>query len=86
MVDVLGSQSTASNGLEKLLVPTWDGNRKSWKSEFNFWIYKYKQDEDELLQRLRKALPKLFLVGSSAPARKLSSEKFWILNLEIKGS
>ena len=39
MADVLGSQKTASHGLEKLSVPTWDGNRKSyatWKSEFNY--------------------------------------------------
>ena len=35
MADVLGSQKTASHGLEKLSVPTLDGNRKSyatWKS------------------------------------------------------
>ena len=58
MADVLGSQKTASHGLEKLSVPTWDGNRKSyatWKSEFNYWMYKYKKDEDKQLQRLRKA-------------------------------
>lgn len=54
MADVLGSQKTASHGLEKLSVPTWDGNRKSyatWKSEFNYWMYKYKQDEDEQLEK-----------------------------------
>ena len=58
MADVLGSQKTAIHGLEKLSVPTWDGNRKSyatWKSEFNYWMYKYKKDEDKQLQRLRKA-------------------------------
>ena len=50
MADVLGSQKTASHGLEKLSVPTWDGNRKSyatWKSEFNYCMDKYNQDEDE---------------------------------------
>ena len=39
MVDVLGSQKTASDGLEKLSVPAWDRNRKSyatWKGEFNY--------------------------------------------------
>ena len=54
MADVLGSQKTASHVLEKLSVPTWDGNRKSyatWKSEFNYWMYKYKQDEDEQLEK-----------------------------------
>ena len=29
MADVLGSRETASHGLEKLSVPTWDGNKKS---------------------------------------------------------
>ena len=59
MADVLGSQKTASHGLEKLSVPTWDGNRKSyatWKSEFSYWMYKYKQDEDEQLQRHQRKL------------------------------
>ena len=70
MADVLGSQKTASHGLKKLSVPTWDGNRKSyatWKSEFNYWMYKYKQDEDEQLQRRTKksVTKKPFLVGSS---------------------
>ena len=88
MADVLGSQKTTSHGLEKLSVPTWDGNRKSWKSEFNFWIYKYKQDEDEQLQRLRKALPKnSFGLIKCGQARKSSRRgKFLILNLEIKGN
>ena len=52
IADVLGSQKTASHGLEKLSVPTWDGNRKSytpWKSQFNCRMYKYKQDEDKQL-------------------------------------
>ena len=61
MADVLGSQKNANHGLEKLSVPTWDGSRKSyttWKNEFNYWMKKYKQDNDEQLQRLRNALPK----------------------------
>ena len=52
MADVLGSQKTASHGLEKLSVPTWDGKRKSyatWKSECNYFMDKYNQDEDERL-------------------------------------
>ena len=46
MADVLGSQKTASHGIEKLSVPTWDGNIKSyatWKSEFNYWMNKLVQ-------------------------------------------
>ena len=43
------------------------GTEKENLSEVKYWMNKYKQDEDEQLQRLRKALPKkLFLVGSSA--------------------
>ena len=52
MADVLGSQKTASHGLEKLSVPTWDGKRKSyatWKSECKYFMDKYNQDEDERL-------------------------------------
>ena len=61
MTEVLGSQKNPNQGLEKLSVPTWDGNRKTyatWKREFRYWMIKYKQDDDEQLQRLRKALPK----------------------------
>ena len=35
------------SGLERLSVPTWDGNRKSyatWKREFSHWMTKYGQD------------------------------------------
>ena len=61
MAEVLGSQKNVNHGLEKLSVPAWDGNRKTyatWKREFKYWMVKYKQDDDEQLQRLRKALPK----------------------------
>ena len=61
MSDALSSQKNTSHGLEKLSVLTWDGVRKSyatWKHEFQYWMNKYKQDKDEQLQRLRKALPK----------------------------
>ena len=60
MADVLSAQKNTNHGLEKLTVPNWDGSRKNyatWKSEFNYWMKKYKQDKDEQLQRLRKALP-----------------------------
>lgn len=42
-------------------MPTWDGVRKSCatqKHKFQYWMNKYKQDKDEQLQRLQKALPK----------------------------
>ena len=50
MAVVLGSQKIASHGLEKLSVPTRDGNEKSyatWKREINNCTYRYKQNEDE---------------------------------------
>ena len=56
MAEVLGSQKNVSQGLGKLSVPTWDGNKKTyttWKREFNYWMVKYKRDDDERLQRLR---------------------------------
>jgi len=69
MAYVLSSQKNTSHGWEKLSVPKWDGIRKSyatWKHKFHYWMLKYKQDKDEQLQRLRKALPQnLFLVRSS---------------------
>ena len=62
MAEVLGSPKKTNQGLEKLSVPTWDGNRKTyatWKREFRYWMIKYNQDDDdEQLQRIRKALPK----------------------------
>ena len=44
MAEVLGSQKKTNQGLEKLPVPTWDGNRKTyatWKREFKYWMIKY---------------------------------------------
>ena len=86
MADVLGSQKTASHGLEKLSVSTWDGNRKSyatWKSQFNCWMYKYKQDEGKQLRKLRKALPKnSFWSDQMRPGKK--TEQAWkILDTEF---
>ena len=61
MAEVFGSQKKTNQGLEKLSVTTWDGNRKTyatWKRELKYWMIKYNQDDDEQLQWLRKALPK----------------------------
>ena len=87
MADSLGSQKTASHRLEKLSVPTCDGNGKSyatWKSEFNYWMYKYKDDEEEQLQRLRKALPKISVWSDQVWPSKKIEQACKILNLEIK--
>ena len=86
MADILGSQKTASHRLEKLSVPTCDGNGKSyatWKSEFNYWMYKYKQDEDEQLQRLRKALPKNFFWSDQVRPSKKIEQAWKILDTEF---
>lgn len=61
MADSLTKPRNTSHGIEKLTVPTWDGKRRSyatWKQEFQHWMEKYSQDEDERLQRFRKALPR----------------------------
>ena len=61
MVDAMKAKGDKSNCLEKLPVPSWDGDRKSyatWRFEFNRCMTKYSQDSDEQLQRLRLALPK----------------------------
>ena len=39
MAEVLSSQRKTDHGLEKLMVPNWDGSRKNhatWTSEFNY--------------------------------------------------
>ena len=57
MADVLSCQKNTNHGREKLTVPNWDGSRKNnatWKSEFNYWMEKYRLDKDEQLQRLPK--------------------------------
>ena len=89
MADVLSTQKNVNHGLEKLTVPNWDGSRKNyatWKYEFNFWMEKYKQDRDERLQRLRKALPKNSFWTLKSRHAKLSNRhgKFWIPSLEIR--
>ena len=91
MADVLISLKNTNHGLEKLSVPNWDGSRKNyatWKCEFNYWMEKYKQDKDEQLQRLRKALPKnSFWANQVRPCQRLIRHgKFWTPNSEIKES
>ena len=60
MADALRPKPNTS-GLQQLLVPTWDGSRRSyatWKKEFNHWMKKYEQDKDEQLQSFRNAFPR----------------------------
>ena len=55
MAEALTSTKTDKiNSLEKLSVPVWDGQRKSyltWKHEFKYWMEKCKQDKEEELPR-----------------------------------
>ena len=86
MADVLSSQKNANHGLEKLSVPTWDGGRKSfatWKNEFQYWMNKYKQDKDEHLQRLRKALPKNSFWSDQIRPCKTMEQAWKILDTEF---
>ena len=67
-------------------VPTWDGVRKSyatWKHEFQYWMNKYKQDKDEQLQRLRKALPKNSFWSDQVRPCKTIEQAWKILDTEF---
>lgn len=60
MAKALEAKSTSPVGLERLSVPSWDGTRRTYatfKKEFNHWMKKYNQDDEEQLQRFRKAMP-----------------------------
>ena len=86
MADVLSSQKNTNHGLEKLSVPNWDGSRKNyatWKCEFNYWMEKYKQDKDEQLQRLRKALPKSSFWANQIRPSQTIDQAWKILDTEF---
>ena len=86
MADVLSSQKNTNHGLEKLSVPNWDGSRKNyatWKCEFNYWMEKYKQDKDEQLQRLRKALPRNSFWANQVRPSQTIDQAWKILDTEF---
>ena len=87
MINVLDSKSNNQNhGLEKLAVPTWDGDRKSyatWKHKFNNCMKKYNQDNDEQLHRLRKALPKHLFWTNQVKYCQSISQAWGILDNEF---
>ena len=75
------------NGLERLPVPTWDGRRRSystWKKEFNHWMTKCSQDEDEQLQRFRKAMPKGLWWTDQVKTCKSITQAWKILDIEFE--
>ena len=86
MVQVLECKTNdKSHGLEKISVPSWDGQRRTyntWKHEFTHWMKKYNQDNDEQLQRFRKALPKNWRSDEVKSCKTI--EQAWeILDLEF---
>ena len=86
MAEALGSKHTGST-LERLPVPTWDGNRRSyatWKKEFNHAMKKYSQDPDEQLQRFRKAMPKNCWWTEQVKTSKSISQAWTILDVEFE--
>ena len=88
MADVLSSQKNTNHGLEKLTVPSWDGSRKNyatWKSQFNYSMEKYKQEKDEQLQRLRKALPKNSFWANQVRPCQTIDQAWKILDPEFGG-
>ena len=72
--------------LEKLPVPSWDGNRRTYatfKKEFQHWMEKYKQDGEEQLQRFRKAMPKGWWLDQIKTCKSI--EQAWkILDFEFE--
>ncbi len=80
------TKTDKTNSLEKLSVPVWDGRRKSyliWKQEFKYWMQKCKQDEEEQLQRFRKALPKHSFLADQVKYCKSVKKAFEILDIEF---
>ena len=82
----ISTKTDKTNSLEKLSVPVWDGRRKSyliWKQEFKYWMQKCKQDEEEQLQRFRKALPKHSFWADQVKYCKSVKKAFEILDIEF---
>lgn len=87
MAETMVSLKRKSSGLERLPVPSWDGRRRSystWKKEFNHWMTKCSQDEDEQLQRFRKAIPKSFWWTDQVKTCKSIAQAWKILMLNLK--
>ena len=82
-----GAKPNSGSGLERLPVPSWDGNRRTyntWKKEFSHWMSKYHQDKDEQLQRFRRAMPtKGFWWTEQTKTCKSIDEAFSILDIEF---
>ncbi|XP_020893926.1 uncharacterized protein LOC110233025 [Exaiptasia diaphana] len=90
MAEALQASSTKPSGttsLERLPVPTWDGNRRTyatWKKEFNHSMKKYSQDPDEQLQRFRKAMPKQCWWSEQVKTCKSIDQAWGILDVEFE--
>ena len=87
MAETMMSSKSKSSGLERLPVPTWDGRRRSyatWKKEFNHWMTKCSQDEDEQLQRFRKAMPKGLWWTDQVKTCKSITQAWKILDIEFE--
>ena len=83
---LISNKIDKTNSLEKLSVPVWDRKRKSyliWKHEFKYWMEKYKQDNEEQLQRIRKALPKHSFWADQVKYCKSVEKAFEILDMEF---
>ena len=83
MAETMGSKPSS---LERLSVPTWDGRRRTyptWKKEFNHWMAKYGQDNDEQLQRFRKAMPKSSFWTDQVKTCKNIDKAWEILDVEF---
>ncbi|CAB3992733.1 uncharacterized protein LOC110233025 [Paramuricea clavata] len=80
-----GSKPSKS-GVERLPVTSWDGSRRmypTWRKEFNHWMKKHAQDEDEQLQRFRKALPSHLWWTDQVKTCKTIDQAWKILDIEF---
>jgi len=88
MAEALSSaKQSSSTSLERLPVPSWDGNRRTyttWKKEFNHAMEKYKQDPDERLQRFRKAMPRNCWWSEQVKTCKSIDQAWEILDVEFQ--
>ncbi|CAB4041306.1 uncharacterized protein LOC113669263, partial, partial [Paramuricea clavata] len=87
MTETMSTGSKPSkSGLERLSVPSWDGSRRmypTWRKEFNHWMKKYAQDEDEQLQRFRKALPSHLWWTDQVKTCRTIDQAWKILDIEF---
>ena len=78
MAETMMSSKSKSSGLERRR------SYSTWKKEFNHWMTKCSQDEDEQLQRFRKAMPKGLWWTDQVKTCKSITQAWKILDIEFE--